>query len=293
MALIEQMRCGPIELEADRHLIDAPREFFKLVLGPRLKFSACYWPEAGTTLEEAEEAALDQVAWRARIEDGQQVLELGCGWGALSLYLAEKFPHSSITAVCHSRLHKEFIEGEAQRRKLENLRIVASDMNRFQPDQPGFDRVLSVEMFEHMRNWDALLQRAAAWTAAGGLLFVHVFAHHRFAYPLDSGDWMKQHLFAGGIMPSDDLLLHFQDRWVVARHWAFSGEHYQRTAEAWLANLDRNRNAVKEQLESDFGRADAARRMARWRVFLMACAELFGYEGGTEWCVSHYLMERR
>jgi cyclopropane-fatty-acyl-phospholipid synthase len=297
--LIDEMRRRPIALEtqaANRQHYEVPSEFFRTVLGPRLKYSACYWPDSVKTLEQAEDLTLAQVATRARIENRGRILELGCGWGSLSLYLAEKFPGASITGVSNSRTQKEFIDAEMKRRGLANLTIVTADMNEFQPAGAPFDRVVSVEMFEHMRNWPALLQRIASWTAPGGSLFVHVFAHNRFAYPFEvsgASDWMAQHFFTGGIMPSDDLMLYFQDHWKVSGRWSLTGDHYQRTAEAWLRKLDQNRAAVNEQFARTYGAAEATRWVMRWRVFFMACAELFGYAEGSEWMVSHYLMEKR
>jgi len=240
--------------------------------------------------------SLAQVADRAQIRNGGTILELGCGWGSLSLFLAEHFPGASITAVSNSSTQKEFIDKEASRRGLTNLTVITADMNQFEPQGPLFDRVVSVEMFEHMRNWPALLKRIASWTAPGGSLFVHVFSHKSFAYPFEiqgASDWMAKHFFTGGIMPSDDLMLQFDDHWLPSKHWALTGDHYQRTAEAWLANLDRNRSAVLEQFARTYGSEEAARWLMRWRVFFMACAELFGYHHGTEWMVSHYLLEKR
>jgi cyclopropane-fatty-acyl-phospholipid synthase len=295
---IEQMRSHPIALEtgaANRQHYEVPSTFFQLVLGPRLKYSACYWPDGTTKLAAAEEATLEQAAQRARLADGQRILELGCGWGSLSLYMAERFPAASITAVSNSSSQKAFIDGEARRRGFTNLTTVTADMNRFTTKNGLFDRVVSIEMFEHMRNWDALLARIARWTAPGGLLFVHVFSHSSFTYPFEVGeraDWMAQHFFTGGLMPSDDLLLHFADHWHLARHWTLSGDHYRRTAEAWLANLDRCKVEAAREFSRVYTEDEAQRWVRRWRVFFMACAELFGYRGGSEWQVSQYLLEK-
>lgn len=293
-ALIAQMRMLPIAIDtraANLQHYEVPGEFFRLTLGPRLKYSACYWPPGVATLAAAEDAALEQVVQRARIEDGQRILELGCGWGSLSLYLAQSFPAASITSVSNSRTQKSFIDRRAKSLGVENLTVLTADMNAFRPDEPGFDRVVSIEMFEHMRNWPALLERVASWTNPGGLLFIHVFAHARFAYPFEvhsDSDWMARHYFTGGLMPSDDLMFNFQNHWRISDHWTLGGDHYQRTAEAWLSNLDRNHDQVRKALSDSHGR-----QTIRWRVFFMACAELFGYGSGTEWIVSHYLMEKR
>ena len=289
--LIARMRTLPIAIDtgaANLQHYEVPAEFFRLTLGPRLKYSACYWQQGVATLAAAEDASLEQVVERARIADGQRILELGCGWGSLSLYLAQKFPAARVTSVSNSRSQKSFVDGRAKTLGLKNLTVVTADMNAFKPKVRGFDRVVSIEMFEHMRNWPALLERVSSWTKPGGFLFVHVFAHTRFAYPFEvrgDSDWMARHFFTGGLMPSDDLMLKFQDHWRISNHWTLSGDHYQRTAEAWLSNLDRNREQVRNVL------SDQA--TIRWRIFFMACAELFGYRSGTEWIVSHYLMEKQ
>ncbi len=294
-AFIGSLRSGPIAIDtsaANSQHYEVPTEFFRLILGPRLKYSSAYWPAGTATLAAAEDAMLDLSADRACLRNGQTVLELGCGWGSFSLYAAERFPDSRITGVSNSRTQKEYIDGEIRRRGLRNLDIVTADMNSFASDR-RFDRVVSIEMFEHMRNYAALLEKIASWTNPGGLLFIHVFAHRDFAYPFeakDASDWMARHFFTGGLMPSADLLLHFQEHFRIRNHWTFNGTHYRKTAEAWLSQLDQHRREALTIFANTYGESETRRWLVRWRVFLMACAESFGYAEGSEWVVSHYLL---
>ena len=297
LRFIEELRESPVAIQtsdANAQHYEVPAAFFERVLGPRMKYSAAHWPEGVSTLEAAEEAMLALTAERARIEDGQSILELGCGWGSLSLYLAERFPNARITGVSNSASQKQFIDSRSRRRGLANLRIVTADMNSFQADGL-FDRVVSVEMFEHMRNHRELMRRISRWLHPGGFLFVHIFTHRLFAYPYESrgpSDWMARHFFTGGIMPSWDLLLEFPEHMRLVERWNVNGVHYQRTLEAWLAKMDADRTAVLEMLGEAYGKENSQRWWMRWRVFFMACSELFGYRDGAEWGVSHYLFER-
>jgi cyclopropane-fatty-acyl-phospholipid synthase len=288
-ALMEDLATGPLAVHADdanaQHY-EVPTEFFRLVLGRRLKYSAGYWPEEVLGLDQAEEAALDLTCERAGIEDGLDILDVGCGWGAFSLYAAERFPGCRLTALTNSRTQKAHVEAEATRRGLANVRVVAADVSSFQPAQT-FDRIVAIEMLEHARNQRRLLASLASWLAAEGRLFVHVFAHVRHAY-LFEDNWIARHFFTGGLMPSDDLLPHLADHLVVEGHWRLSGSHYQRTVEAWLANLDRRREEALAVLTEAYGPA-AAERLAMWRLFFMVTAESFGFREGEEWIVSHYL----
>lgn len=296
-ALIERLKHSPIAehtFDANQQHYEVPTAFFQRVLGPHMKYSCGYWPEGTNSLEESEAIMLDLTCRRAELADGQDILELGCGWGSLTMFMARRFPNSRIVAVSNSRTQKEFIDQEAAKRDLRNITVVTADMNSFDTDR-RFDRVVSVEMFEHMRNYKQLLSRIAGWLKDDGKLFVHIFTHKEFAYPFevqDETDWMSKYFFTGGMMPSDDLLLYFNRDLVVERHWHVPGVHYQKTSEAWLTKMDANRDAIMPILESTYGPENASRWWVYWRVFFMSCAELWGFRNGEEWIVSHYLFTK-
>jgi len=291
----ELMRLGPVAPvpeKANEQHYEVPPEFFEAVLGQRLKYSCCLWPQGVHTLDEAEEAALARTCRRAAIADGQDILELGCGWGSLSLWMAEKFPHSHILSVSNSAPQRRFIEKRAAERGLHNLEVVTCDMNDFSTER-RFDRVVSVEMFEHMRNYELLLERVASWLKDDGKLFVHIFCHKEHAYAFEtngSADWLAEHFFTGGIMPNFDIFDNFQRDMKTARSWQWNGTHYEKTANAWLENMDAKCAALMPVFQSVYG-DNAARWFQRWRIFFMACAELWGYGHGGEWFVGHYLLE--
>ncbi|HEY6099047.1 MAG TPA: cyclopropane-fatty-acyl-phospholipid synthase family protein [Anaeromyxobacter sp.] len=269
---------------------EVPSDFFALVLGRNRKYSSAVWPAGVRSLDDAEDAMLALTCERAGIGDGQDILELGCGWGSLSRYMARRYPGSRITAVSNSASQGAFVRARAAARGLRNVEVVTADMNRFAPSD-RFDRVVSVEMFEHMRNWPELLRRVRGWLEPAGRLFVHVFAHRRFAYPFavdGDGDWMARHFFTGGMMPSHDLLGRAGGPFEVEARWLVPGTHYQRTAEAWLERLDAGWTRAVAALARVLPRGEAERQARRWRIFFLACAELFGFAGGEEWVVSHH-----
>jgi cyclopropane-fatty-acyl-phospholipid synthase len=306
-AFVTELRRSPVAIhtaEANTQHYELPPEFFSLVLGKHRKYSCCYYRladgaaaiDGGETLDEAEAAMLTLTCARAGLVDGDRILELGCGWGSLSLWMAANYPRSQITAVSNSRPQREYIEARSRERGLSNLTVVTADANQLSfPDGTQFDRAVSVEMFEHMRNYETLLGRIATWLKPGGTLFVHIFTHREYAYPFevrDPSDWMAKYFFTGGVMPSDHLLYYFQRDLRITEHWRVDGRHYQRTAEDWLKNMDRNRTQIRPILARTYGEDQATRWWVYWRVFFMSCAELWGYRHGREWLVSHYLFTR-
>ena len=278
--------------EPDVGHYELPAEFFARVLGPIRKYSCCFYREAASTLQEAEEEALRQTVEHADLADGQSILELGCGWGALSLWMARQFPQSQVTAVSSSNAQREYIEGEAAKRGLANLHVITSDVNLFAPEA-RYDRILSIEMFEHMRNWRELMVRLRSWLKPDGRFFLHIFTHRSGGYLFDRAgdeDWIAQHFFTGGVMPSHHLIRQYADLFEVEKEWRWSGVHYQRTAQDWLENFDSQRVEIERVLRKVHG-DETALWMRRWRWFLLATAGLFGYADGSEWGVSHYRLK--
>jgi len=296
---VRAMRAAPLALHPDaanaQHY-ELPAAFFERVLGPRLKYSCCLWPEGGAaSLADAEAAALALTCERARLTNGQDILELGCGWGSLSLWMAERYPASRITAVSNSASQRAFIEARAQALGLNNLKVLTRDFNDLQAPFGHYDRVVSVEMFEHLRNWQRAFARVARWLRPGGCFFLHVFAHREAPYAFearDASDWISQHFFTGGMMPGDDLAMTFQDRLRLVDRWRWDGRHYARTARAWLDNMDAQRESLLPVVQAGHGGAGELWWM-RWRLFFMAVEELFAWNEGQQWWVSHYLFERR
>ncbi|MGF6773470.1 cyclopropane-fatty-acyl-phospholipid synthase [Paraburkholderia sp. GAS199] len=301
--LLDELRASPIAIEtqaANSQHYEVPASFFHAHLGPHLKYSCCLYPTGGETLAQAETAMLERYAERAELVDGQRILDLGCGWGSLSLWLAARFPRAQIVGLSNSHGQREFIEAQAAERGLHNLKIMTANIVDFEFDEAllggGFDRVVSIEMFEHMKNYGLLMAKIARWMRADAKLFVHIFVHRTLAYHFqvqDGSDWMSKYFFTGGTMPSEALLLNFQDDVKIERQWWVSGTHYERTANQWLAALDDARDRVMPMLVATYGTRDAAVWFQRWRMFYMAVAGLFGYAKGNEWGVGHYRFVKR
>jgi cyclopropane-fatty-acyl-phospholipid synthase len=293
LALMQSLAEGPVAVaqqEANDQHYEVPARFYHLALGPHLKYSSAYWGDGVRTLEEAEAAMLALTCERADLQDGQKVLELGCGWGSLSLWMAEHYPHSSFVSVSNSASQRAWIEQQALTRGLKNLTVITADVGGFQP-QGKFDRVVSVEMFEHMRNHRELMRRIHSWLVPGGKLFVHIFCHRELFYPFETegeSNWMGKYFFTGGVMPSFDLLDRSQDWYHLEQAWQVNGKHYSRTLEAWLDNTDARVDQILPVLAATYGEAEAKLWLQRWRMFFMACSELFGYGDGSEWFVGHY-----
>jgi cyclopropane-fatty-acyl-phospholipid synthase len=295
---VNQLKQSPIAIhtsDANAQHYEVPARFFELVLGEHLKYSCAYYTKSTSSLSDAERTMLELTASRACLADGQRILELGCGWGSLTLFMAASFPNATIVAVSNSASQREHIMARAREKGLTNVTVITADMNEFEAEGQ-FDRVVSVEMFEHMRNYERLLEKISGWLVPGGQLFVHIFSHIRLAYPFEvrnDTDWMARYFFTGGIMPSDDLLLHFPRHLAIRERWRVDGTHYQQTAEDWLANMDGHRDEILAIFANVYGAESAAKWLVRWRLFFLACAELFGFDRGRQWIVSHYLFGKR
>lgn len=297
MDLISELKTSPIAVnttDANEQHYEVPTEFYRYCLGPHLKYSSGYWKSGVTDIETSERDMLELTCQRADLKNGQAVLELGCGWGSLSLFMAAKYPESTFKVVSNSRTQKIYIDGQAEQRGIRNLEVITMDMNIFDIDMQ-FDRVVSVEMFEHMRNYDKLLWKVSEKLKPDGKLFVHIFTHREYTYKfevVDESDWMSKYFFSGGIMPSDDLLFYFNNDLKVVDHWHVSGTHYQKTSEAWLSRMDASKDKIMPLFEQTYGKDQAVKWWVFWRIFYMSCAELWGFRNGEEWFVSHYLFEQ-
>ena len=294
----DALRTMPVAIntaESKEQHYEVPTVFYQHCLGPRLKYSSCYYVDGNETLAEAEEKMLELTCERAQLTAGLDILELGCGWGSLTLWMAERYPQSRITGVSHSRTQREHILGEAKKRNLVNVNIITCDMNEFDIAAGSFDRVVSVEMFEHMKNWPKLMANIARWLRPGGMFFAHVFTHSRFAYHFevrDESDWMSKYFFTGGMMPAHALFPQFQADLKLVHDWKVNGRHYAQTAEHWLVNMDAHRAEIMPLFVQTDGADQALKWWSYWRVFYVACAELWWFRSGEEWLVSHYLFRK-
>lgn len=297
-ALLARLRASSIAIHTDKpnqQHYEVPTAFFEYVLGSRLKYSCCLWEDSATTLDQAEEAMLKLTCERARIEDGMEILDLGCGWGSFSIFTAQKFPRASITALSNSRTQKRFIDGRCAALNITNIRTVIADVASA-PIPGRYDRVVSIEMFEHMKNYQELMRRIAGALKPDGRLFVHIFSNTRRAHEFNAGDpnsWMAQTFFTGGLMSSDDLLLHFQDDMVLEEHWRLNGLHYTKTLNAWYARMVQEKAQVLPVLDQTYGRANRVKWWVNWTLFFIGCAETWRLYRGQEYIVSHYLFARR
>eukprot|EP01026_Neomeris_dumetosa_P083377 TRINITY_DN9674_c0_g1_i2.p1 TRINITY_DN9674_c0_g1~~TRINITY_DN9674_c0_g1_i2.p1 ORF type:complete len:364 (-),score=59.08 TRINITY_DN9674_c0_g1_i2:90-1160(-) len=300
---VSDLKSLPVAIQTDtanEQHYEIPTDYFLLVLGPRLKYSSCLFKEGRGSLQEAEESMLELCCERGELQNGQWVLVLGCGWGSMCLYLAEKYPDSEITAVSNSSTQKEFIDSQAKAKGFKNLTVVTADVVDLIPSEENgigkFDRVVSIEMFEHMKNYEVLLSRISEWLKPNGKLFVHYFCHKSLAYHfLDENetDWMTRYFFSGGTMPSLDLMLYFQQNLKIEQMWYVNGTHYSKTLEAWLKKQDRVSNQVKEIFVGTYGKDQALKWLVYWRLFYLACSELFNYDKGEQWGVGHYLFTKQ
>ena len=294
---IEQMKESPIALvpeKANEQHYEVPPAFFENVLGKHLKYSSGYWPDGVNSLDESEESMLELSFERAQLADGDSILELGCGWGSLTCYMASKLPNSKITAVSNSKDQKEHIQNRCKNQGLDNIEVITADMNDFETENK-YDRVVSIEMFEHMRNYKKLLSKISSWLNDDGKLFIHIFTHQSVVYPFENqgeADWMAREFFSGGMMPSHDLLLHFQDDLIIDDVWSMLGTHYEKTSLAWVNKMDANKDSIMKIFLKTYG-DDAKLWFQRWRIFFMSCEKLFGYNNGSEWGVSHYRFNKR
>lgn len=298
LQLIDELKASPIAIntvDANEQHYEVPTEFYQYCLGKHLKYSSGYWKDGVTDINTSESYMLELTCQRAELSDGQNVMELGCGWGSLSLFMSAKYPKSSFTVVSNSRTQKIYIDEQAKLRNISNLEVITCDINNFSIDNK-FDRVVSVEMFEHMRNYQKLMKLVADALKPDGKLFVHIFTHKEYAYKfevIDETDWMSKYFFTGGIMPNDDLLLYFNDDLTIEQHWKVNGMNYSKTSEAWLQNMDRNKDRIMPLFEKTYGKDQAVKWWVYWRIFYMACAELWGFNKGDEWIVSHYLFKKK
>lgn len=298
LKLVEELKNSPIAIEtkaANEQHYEVPTQFYQYCLGKHLKYSSGFWKDGVKDIDTSEKDMLDITCERAELQNGQEILELGCGWGSLSLFMSAKFPKSNFTVVSNSRTQKIYIDEQAKLRGINNLTVLTIDINNFSIDKK-FDRVVSVEMFEHLRNYKLLFNKIASLLKDDGKMFVHVFTHKTYAYKFevkDDTDWMSKYFFTGGIMPSNDLFSYFNDDLKIVNQWQVNGMHYSKTSEAWLQNMDKHKAEIIPLFKKTYGKENTTKWWVYWRIFYMACAELWGYNKGEEWMVVHYLFTKK
>ena len=280
--------------DANNQHYEVDSEFFQYCLGKNLKYSSCYWDENTSSLDQAEDNMLELYCKRADVKDGMDILDIGCGWGSLSLFLANKYPNANITGISNSSSQKLFIDKEASKRNLRNLKIITSDINDFKSSKK-FDRIISIEMFEHTKNSKKLLDSIDSWLNPKGCFFMHDFAHKNNPYYFDKDQnnaWMAKYFFTGGMMPNHNLFRDLESNLNYQKSWMLSGTHYEKTSNAWLNKMDHNREKILTLFKENSDIKTAKRNFHFWRLFFIACAEIFGYANGSEWCVSHHLFNK-
>lgn len=293
-----QLKKMPIAIEtkkANEQHYEVPYEFYLKVLGKHLKYSCCHWEKA-TNLDDAEKEMLELYIQRAQIQNGQKIMDLGCGWGSFTLYAAARFPGSQFVSLSNSSSQKEFIDNEAKKRGLTNIKVITANIVNYQHEVEEFDRIISIEMMEHMKNYELLFEKISTWLKKDGKIFIHIFTHHKFAYHYevkDDTDWMSKYFFSGGMMPSDKLYYHFQKHLTISDHWTLNGYHYEKTSRAWLEKMDSQKTEILEIFAKTYGKKEALKWFRYWRVFFLACEELWAYDRGEEWVISHYLFDKK
>ncbi|OIS95929.1 PREDICTED: (S)-coclaurine N-methyltransferase-like [Nicotiana attenuata] len=298
LQFVHSLREMPIAVmteKAKSQHYELPTSFFKFVLGKHFKYSCCYFHDKSSTLVDAEKAMMELYCERSQLKDGHTILDVGCGWGSLSLYIAQKYSSCKITGICNSVTQKAHIEEQCRELQLQNVEIIVADISTFEMEG-SYDRILSIEMFEHMKNYGDLLKKISRWMKPDSLLFVHYFCHKAFAYhfeDVNDDDWITRYFFSGGTMPSANLLLYFQDDVSVVNHWLVNGKHYAQTSEEWLKRMDQNKTSIKPIMESTYGKDSAVKWTVYWRTFFISVAELFGYNNGEEWMVAHFLFKKK
>ena len=277
--------------DANEQHYEVPPEFFKYALGKNLKYSCSFFDKTDS-LDEAEKSMIELYIERADIQEGHDILDLGCGWGSFSLYVAEKYPSVSITAVSNSKDQIAFIQNEAKRRGLFNIKASKMDVNNLDLDNK-FDRIVSIEMFEHLRNYKLILNSLNSLLKPDGRLFVHIFCHKELTYFYEiknSYDWMTKYFFEGGIMPSQDIFKYFDDELEVINQWDVNGNHYAKTCKAWLNNHYKNKDKILDIFDKHYDKPRIW--FNRWRIFFLSCEAFFAINNGREYFVSHYLLKK-